>query len=380
LPTGLQPRSFDLFCRVIDNYGDIGVCWRLARQLAQPPFSVNVRLWVDDLTRGHALFPAIRPDAAQQWHDAVEVRHWHGKDVPATPADVVIEAFACDPPAAFVHAMTPETLWINLEYLSAEPWVETCHGLPSPQPGGLRKWFFFPGFTAKTGGLLREPDLLARRAAWQADPQARWALLRALHLPDAALRTLQQRDARQILLFCYPHAPVAALLQGLMAQTSPTVVLACPGAIRDAHKTLVRGSQVHICDIPFVAQDRFDALLWGSDLNCVRGEDSVVRALWAARPLLWQLYPQAEDAHLEKLTAWLARAPYAAHVADLIRAWNATPSPDVNQVTGLLSASLAPAAYAQWHVAAQRWCQTLAQQDDLATALMAFCASKRQNR
>jgi len=356
------------------------VCWRLARQLAQPPFSVNVRLWVDNLTRCHALVPAILPDAAQQWHEAVEVRHWRDQTVCISPADVVIEAFACDPPADFVRAMTPETVWINLEYLSAEPWVENYHGLPSPQPGGLRKWFFFPGFTTKTGGLLRESHLLARRADWQADPQKRWALLRALRLPDAALQTLRQPDARQILLFCYPHAPVAALLQGLMAQASPAVVLACPGTIHEAHKILVRGSQVQVCDIPFVAQDRFDTLLWGSDLNCVRGEDSLVRALWAARPLLWQLYPQAENAHLEKLAAWLTRAPYAAHVATLIRAWNAAPSPDANQLTDLLSASLAPAAYAQWQAAAQHWSHTLAQQDDLATALMAFCANKRQNR
>ena len=25
---------WDLFCRVIDNHGDLGVCWRLARDLA----------------------------------------------------------------------------------------------------------------------------------------------------------------------------------------------------------------------------------------------------------------------------------------------------------------------------------------------------------
>ena len=26
---------WDMFCRVIDNYGDIGVCWRLAADLAR---------------------------------------------------------------------------------------------------------------------------------------------------------------------------------------------------------------------------------------------------------------------------------------------------------------------------------------------------------
>jgi len=369
---------------VIDNYGDIGVCWRLARQLAQPPFSAAVRLWVDDLVRCHALVPAIRPDAAQQRHDGVEIRRWnvHAACPSVVPSQVVIEAFGCDPPADFVHAMTPETIWINLEYLSAESWVEGCHGLPSPQPRGLLKWFFFPSFTAKTSGLLREPDVLARRDAWQADPRARWALLRALRLPDAALQTLQRQEdgARQILLFCYPHAPVAALLQGLLAHGAPAVVLACPGTVDASCKALVRDSRVHVCDIPFVAQTTFDALLWGSDLNCVRGEDSLVRALWAGRPLLWHLYPQAEHAHLDKLHAWLARAPYPESVAALIRDWNADATGNAARIAQRLAHHLSPAAYASWQTAAQQWMQALARHADLASALVAFCANKLQNR
>jgi len=377
-----SPASFDLFCRVIDNYGDVGVCWRLARQLAQPPFSRCVRLWVDDLERLCALVPGIRPDAAQQQRDGVQIRRWNdAADVaPTDPAQVVIEAFACDPPADFVRAMTRETLWINLEYLSAEDWVQGCHGLPSPQPGGLTKWFFFPGFTPETGGLLREPDLLARRDAWQADPRARWMLLQSLRLPQTALQALCQQDspARQVLLFCYPHAPVAALLQGLMAAQSPAVVLASPGTVRDDHKQLVRGSRVQVCDIPFVAQQTFDRLLWGSELNCVRGEDSLVRALWAARPLLWHIYPQADHAHLDKLQAWLARAPYPAPVARLMHDWNADDA--LGDFARRLPEQLAPAAWDGWRAAARQWCQTLARQADLATALTAFCAQKRQTR
>ncbi|MBY0444112.1 MAG: elongation factor P maturation arginine rhamnosyltransferase EarP, partial [Burkholderiales bacterium] len=37
---------WDIFCRVIDNYGDIGVCWRLARQLSFE-HGFAVRLMVD---------------------------------------------------------------------------------------------------------------------------------------------------------------------------------------------------------------------------------------------------------------------------------------------------------------------------------------------
>ncbi len=45
-----KPITCDIFCAVVDNYGDIGVCWRLARQLAHE-HGMTVRLWVDDLVR-----------------------------------------------------------------------------------------------------------------------------------------------------------------------------------------------------------------------------------------------------------------------------------------------------------------------------------------
>ncbi|MEO7887531.1 MAG: elongation factor P maturation arginine rhamnosyltransferase EarP, partial [Polaromonas sp.] len=38
--------QWDIFCKVIDNFGDIGVCWRLAADLASRGH--KVRLWVDD--------------------------------------------------------------------------------------------------------------------------------------------------------------------------------------------------------------------------------------------------------------------------------------------------------------------------------------------
>ena len=40
--------QWDVFVRVIDNYGDVGVCWRLACGLAAR--GEQVRLWLDDLT------------------------------------------------------------------------------------------------------------------------------------------------------------------------------------------------------------------------------------------------------------------------------------------------------------------------------------------
>src|SRR5258708_10135697 len=97
-------QHWDIFCTVIDNYGDIGTCWRLAQQLADE-HEADVRLWVDNLDRFASLCPAISPDAARQHIGKIEIRHWE-PDLPIVDAaDVVIEAFACELPASYVAAM-----------------------------------------------------------------------------------------------------------------------------------------------------------------------------------------------------------------------------------------------------------------------------------
>ena len=130
----LQARmTIDIFCRVIDNYGDIGVCWRLARQLSDE-HACTVRLIVDDLNAFAYLAPDIDPTQMTQVLNNVEIIAWESASSMA-PARVVIEAFACDPPETYVQAMaamaTPKPVWINLEYLSAELWIDDVHGKPS---------------------------------------------------------------------------------------------------------------------------------------------------------------------------------------------------------------------------------------------------------
>src|SRR3954468_5210062 len=163
---------WDVFCRVVDNFGDVGVSWRLARALAAD-HGKQVRLWLDDFTVLAKLRPEIDPRYDVQSLEGVEVVRLREPFVVDYVADVVVETFGCDPPVAYVEAMArrdPKPRWINLEYLSAEDWVEGSHGLPSPNPRlPLVKHYFFPGFSARTGGLLRERSLLARRDAFQAD-------------------------------------------------------------------------------------------------------------------------------------------------------------------------------------------------------------------
>ncbi|MCC2596493.1 elongation factor P maturation arginine rhamnosyltransferase EarP [Pusillimonas sp. MFBS29] len=363
--------SIDIFCRVIDNFGDIGVCWRLARQLARSPDVKAVRLWVDDLHSFARIEPRLDCVAPAAVIEGVTIVHWAPSPPDLAPHDVVVEAFACDPPPGYIQRMIKQkSLWINLEYLSAEPWVESCHALPSLQANGLQKAFFFPGFTAATGGLLREPDLLPERDDWIARPALRGQLLRDIGLPAKHVEALLG-NTRQVLLFAYPQAPAAGLLQALADDATPSVVLVpagvCPDLPRGQHRS------VYVHDMPFTDQAGFDRLLWSSDLNCVRGEDSLVRALWAGKPMLWHIYPQDDNAHLIKLDAWLAQSPFQPLTGELMRAWN---GPDSLGCTALLSNALAPTHWAEWQAASAAWSRQLAKLPDLASTLIDFCLER----
>jgi uncharacterized repeat protein (TIGR03837 family) len=321
-----HPITLAIFCKVVDNFGDIGICWRLARQL-HTDHGIAASLWVDDLASFRRIWPSVAIDADAQMVDGVRVIHWRDQDgtfAPADVADIVIEFFGVDIPPGYVAAMAqcePRPVWINYEGLSAEAWVEGCHRLPSMHPRlKLTKHFFFPGFTPQTGGLLRERGLLDARDRFQADPAARAGFLARLGVTRDAMA------APTVSLFCYPQAPLADLFGAWRDGGRPVTCLVPQGVAREqvgdflgaepvpgAHAT--RGS-LSVRVIPFLSQDDYDRLLWSCDLNFVRGEDSWVRAQWAGRPFIWHIYPQDENLHHVKLRAFLHK--YAANLPGLV--------------------------------------------------------------
>ena len=395
----------DVFCRVVDNFGDIGVTWRLVRQL-QREHHWSIRLWVDDLKSFQRLEARVHLHALQQVIEHIEIIHWGDPAPDLIPYPIVLCSFSCDLPATYIAQLHQRpALWVNLEYLSAETWVEGCHGLPSLRGDGLSSYFFFPGFNTKTGGLLRERELLTHRDRWQKDLDAQQQMLERLGVSAAALAawrlqstvsshrseidskrqsevqdislppSVHSQAARLLTLFCYPHAPVAQLLDALCADSRASVVLIPQGVVPElTTERLGPFKQVYLERIPFVSQPEYDQLLWMADLNFVRGEDSIVRAVWAGKPLIWQIYPQTEGTHLIKLEAWLKMSSLPADIQDLMREWNAdTVSADLpNRFAQAVNAE----AYAQWSSYASALSHALAQEADFAQALHDFCASK----
>ncbi|MCB5184603.1 elongation factor P maturation arginine rhamnosyltransferase EarP [Methylobacillus gramineus] len=303
----MRPKHWDIFCRIVDNFGDIGVCWRLARQLADE-HGLHVRLWVDDLIVAQRLLPTINPELPQQPLGGVTIAHWTADFAVDSVAEVVIEAFACELPDDYILAMVAKPpIWINLEYLSAETWVEAFHQQPSPHPRlALKKTFFFPGFTTLTGGLLRENDLIKHRDHYQ---QAMTETGNEVPLLETPLR---------VSLFAYPQANIATLLASMAENDRPVLCLVPESSLLPLIRsffqddTLQAGEQrtqgaLTVSILPFLSQVEYDQLLWSCDLNFVRGEDSWIRAIWTGRPFVWQPYIQAEDTHITKLQAFLER-------------------------------------------------------------------------
>jgi uncharacterized repeat protein (TIGR03837 family) len=373
---------FDIACRVVDNFGDAGVALRLARALVAE-HGVQATLWIDDRRVLARIAPGLDAASPDTMHEGVRVRALAPDAAPETPADVVIEAFGCGLPEPWLDAMQAASrppVWINLEYLSAEAWVDGAHGLPSPHPSRpLTRWFFFPGFTARTGGLLRERGLGEARAAQDSGPAARSTAWTSLGLEPPA------RGTRTVSLFCYPSDALPALFEAWANDEVPVACLVPEGVATAALDRFLAGAvprpgavahagNLSLAVVPFVGQDAFDRRLPGCDFNVVRGEDSFVRAQWAARPMAWHAYPQAGGAHRAKLAAFAGRymaamdAPAAEAWRGFQDAFNEGDGPATAAAWGPLSRGL-PALEAH----ARRWARELAGLPDLASQLVDFC-------
>jgi len=359
---------WDIFCKIVDNYGDIGVCWRLSQQLAKE-HHLQVRLFIDDFATAKKIIPSLDSSLMQQSIQEVEICAWPTLEI--TPGDVVIETFSCTLPDAYLQKMVIiQSIWINLEYLSAEAWVSDLHARPSPHPTlKIIRHFYFPGFNNDTGGLIRENHI------------SEYSITEANIKKNTGKKNEYSANVLKISLFCYPNAPIQDLLTCLL-ENKRAVLLYVPASVIlpkiacffnkksvTAGEILSRGNLT--CQVlPFLSQEDYDQLLNTCDLNFVRGEDSWVRAIWAGKPFIWQPYIQTENTHFEKLEAFLttfyADFPQNQMLRKAYQCWSS------RQITNdVLQSYLANLPAIKDYTLSQA--KQLATQTDLATKLMIFC-------
>ncbi|WP_317929659.1 elongation factor P maturation arginine rhamnosyltransferase EarP [Halioxenophilus sp. WMMB6] len=364
--------QWHLFCRVVDNFGDIGTCWQLARTLVSH-HGKAVTLWLDDLPSLAALWPGVDTANAQQSLEGVSIRHWCDPLPLVTPGDVVIEAYGCELPALYIESMAGHTThWLNLEYLSAETWVADFHLGRSPVHG-LNKTFFFPGFDNHSGGLLWEPELLALSERFR-EPSVRKQWRQQMGIPEVA-------DVVTLSLFAYANVALPILLDSLSKAPFASHLLVPEGKVSKpisnwlgqsfvASNSYSRGN-LQLTALPFLAQDQYDRLLAYCDFNFVRGEASFMRTQMLGKPFLWQIYPQEEGAHYIKLNAFLERYLAGAPTAlvepakALHGTWNGAGG-------DAFRADLSP-LLSTWQSHSLNWQKKMISLGDLASNLVLFC-------
>lgn len=364
----------DIFCRVIDNFGDAGVCWRLARRLLA--LGVGAVRFITDNPK---VLTLLAPEAKAMmtvcaWDDFEK----SALEATFVPAELVLETFGCRLPESYEQALAKKRaealtqkrrppFYFNLDYLSAEDWVEDSHNIVGLHPTlDLPKVWFFPGFTAKTGGVIIEEGYLDAQATFLTS--ARKAYLEALGA-DPARKTL--------FVFCYPVNALEKLVEGIVRSGNSWNVLLAPGAAGDTIEAALKAKvasdsalaeKLLLIRTPFVPQTAFDQLLWSCDVAVIRGEDSFVRAQLAALPLLWSTYPTEDHAHRIKLDAWLARfTPTCGALGAQYTTWS----------DGWLEGTITPEEMAEFLDRAVElkpsfaaWRQALFAHGDLATAML----------
>lgn len=291
----------NIFCDVIDNFGDAGVCLRLGRDLCNKKEQVN--LFCNDL---ETIKKIIKKDDTKNQY--LKISLWPKKENHVELRDTVIQAFSVRlPEYIYSNIKKNKALVINLEYLTAEPFADDCHKLPS-YSDGIESFFFFPGFTNKTGGLVIEDTFLKK-------------LKNKNDLLKYQFKNKFINKDSYITLFSYENQNINYILKNFSEfaegkNKSLTIIVFEGKPLNNLNQQLnlnlsvgdtYKLDNLFIKVSPMVDQDEYDSLLIGSYINLVRGEDSIVRAMLTGNPFLWHIYPQEENAHFDKINALFDR-------------------------------------------------------------------------
>ena len=282
--------TIDIFCEVIDNYGDVGVAYRLAREFKRIYPNKQLRFIISKTEELDLIKKA----------EDITIIAYKNIDKIETPADLVIETFACNIPETYMNkALKTSKLIINLEYFSSENWVDDFHLQESFLGGNLKKYFFIPGLSEKSGGIILDKEFLDRKNKVQENKEyylkqfninENYDLIISVFSYeknfDNFLETLQKLDKKILLLL-------------LSEKTQKNFIKYFDN--NDYY------DKIKAVKLPFFTYDKYEELLALCDVNLVRGEDSFVRALLLGKPFLWHIYPQDENTHIIKLESFLEK-------------------------------------------------------------------------
>ena len=291
-----------VLCKVVDNFGDIGVVWRLCCQLSNQIKKENltskINLIVDDLASFNKICNSVDFSKSFQVVDEINIYNWNDEKLcydefsknDGENLSVILEVFQCGRPAwmekiLFEDKLNRTVQIIMIDYLTAEKYAEDFHCLQSlTRSSKVQKVNFMPGFTNKTGGLIIDSE-------WE-------------HFCD-------YQNNKTLLCFTYDRN-WDALANACKKSNYIEKVLIAPGKGFDSLKksfysNFIKDSNLKIEELSFMNQNEWDKMLKNCGVLFIRGEESMSRACLSGIPFVWHAYPQSDEYQLIKVRALLER-------------------------------------------------------------------------
>ncbi len=304
--------TIDIFCHVIDNYGDIGVVYRLAKDL-RDKHNGKIRVIMNKLDEFVKINPSASITSYQEINNIIYIEEEFFKEnfEKFSVADIFIEAFGCNIFDEYIEvAKTKSRLWINLEYLSGEKWIEDVHLMESLTGSStLKKIFYMPGFSKNSGGLLMDDGFLKRSNHTKNNPKA---------VLSKYFKDFDFQDKLVGSIFSY-EKNFENLIKTLQAQEKETVLLLMGEKTKKSFLEIFEKNykedflnfrkcgKIYLYDVDFLSQEEYEEIISAVDFNFTRGEDSIVRGLLLGKPFLWHIYLQEDMVHMDKLNSFLER-------------------------------------------------------------------------
>ncbi|MCF2625149.1 elongation factor P maturation arginine rhamnosyltransferase EarP [Fusobacterium perfoetens] len=309
----MKVNSIDIFCEIIDNFGDIGVVYRISKELKKIFQNVRIRMVLNRLEEFKAINKKVKDADFQEIDGLICVTEKYVKENAETfgTADVFIEAFGCNVPEEYIkRAKENSKLWINLEYLSGEKWIEDFHLCESLiDSKTLKKIFYMPGFSEKSGGVIIDSGFLERK---EYGKNNREEVLKKyfpnVDIKDKLIGTVfsYEKNFDNLLEVLKDYKRETFLiLMGEKTQKSFSEIL--QKKLRENFGKIIKYGKITMMYADFLSQEEYEEVISAADFNFIRGEDSFVRGILLEKPFMWHIYLQEEKAHMDKIKAFTER-------------------------------------------------------------------------
>lgn len=318
----MKVNSIDIFCEIIDNFGDIGVVYRISKELKKIFQNVRIKIVLNRLEEFKAINKKVKDTDYQEIDGLICVTEKYVKENMESfgVSDVFIEAFGCNVPEEYVKAAKENSkLWINLEYLSGEKWIEDFHLCESLiDSKTLKKIFFMPGFSEKSGGVIIDSGFLERMKFGKENRDEVFKkYFKDFDLKDKFIGTVfsYEKNFENLLetLKNYEKETIL-LLMGEKTQKSFSEIL--KKNLTEDYGNIVKYGKITMIYSDFFSQEEYEEIISASDFNFTRGEDSFVRGIILGKPFMWHIYLQEEKAHMDKIKAFTERIKESVEVSE----------------------------------------------------------------